>query len=214
MAKENRIYLPKYRKSLYFDGTGEAKKLPDWNTLEAFLENIVFKRESSGDTDFLTINHILIDFVPTSMITWGMKAISSSPKQYKVNFAFSMYNLDQACLVKSWYDSFKPYLKDRASYLISATDFTSTINSYFERKKVPGETAIADFEDITYVDNDNSKTLYDNIKVLMGKFDEIIIISDIKTLDLNLLYTSTEDDVISFPTKKLKLINKYDLKII
>jgi hypothetical protein len=77
-----------------------------------------------------------------------------------------------------------------------------------------GDSAIANFEDVTYVDNDNSKTLYENVKVLMGKFDEIIIISDIKTLDLNLLYDSTEDDVISFPTKKLKLINKYDLKLI
>jgi len=214
MAKENRIYLPKYRKSLYFDGTGEAKKLPDWNTLEAFLENIVFKRESSGDTDFLAIDHFLIDFVPTSMITLGMKYVVGSPKQYKINFAFSMYDLDQSCLLKGWYDSFKPYLKDRASYLISAINFTSTINNYFERKKGAGDSAIANFEDVTYVDNDNSKTLYENIKVLMGKFDEIIIISDIKTLDLNLLYSSTEDDVISFPTKKLKLINKYDLKLI
>jgi hypothetical protein len=214
MAKENRIYLNSYRKPFYFDKTGETKKLPSWEILEEFLQNIVFKKESSGDTDFLTINHFLIDFIPTSMLTWGMKYVSSSPKQYKINFAFSMYNLDQASLAKSWFDSFKPYLKDRASYLISATDFTTTINNYLERKKVTGDMAIADFEDIIYVDNDDSKTLYDNVKVLMGKFDEIIIISNIKTLDLNLLYSSSEDDIISFPTKKLKLINKYDLKII
>lgn len=214
MAKETKIYLPNYRKPLYFDGIPETKKLLSWEILDGFLQNIVFNRESVGDTDFQITSHILVDFIPIEMLSWGVKSIVASPKQYKLNFAFSMYNLDQASFIKGWYDSFKNYLKEKSSYLVSATNFNETLSKYVERKKATGENSIAELEDITYVDNDNSATLYENVKELMGKFDDIIIISNIKNLDLNLLYDSTEDDVISFPTKKLKLINKYDLKII